>query len=186
MHILNKILVNVKALLGDTADMDRSEVMNMVRDHAEQETDYFYEDAYDWRETDTAGRWAQTYPENVLLGSENPEQLREEIVDAETAQKEELDTSLKMLEGYARMPFNELVQTLWERRGSLPVDASSFAADMATYHIKKIAKLLSGEYFYDSFFYDANEYTARISPNTYKKIQENPGDWALVFFDQHF
>ena len=87
MHILNKILVNVKALLGDTADMDRCEVMNMVRDHAEQETDCFYEDAYDWRETDTAGQWAQTYPENVLLGSENPEQLREEIADAETAQK---------------------------------------------------------------------------------------------------
>lgn len=185
MHILNRILVNVEEALEGKCDIDRSEVISMVRNYAEQETDCFYAIAYDWRETDTAGRWAAQYPENVLLGSEDPDQLCKEIAAAEISQKERLDSCLKILEEYASMPFSELVQTIWTRHVSLPVNAT-FAADMASTCFIIIAKLLTGEYFSNSLFYDTDKRTARINPYTYMKIQENPGDWALVFFDQHF
>ena len=49
-----------------------------------------------------------------------------------------------------------------------------------------MAKLLDGEYFYDSYFYDTAKYTARLDETTMREIQEKPQDWALVFFDHHF
>lgn len=186
MHSLNRILVNIKELLGDTTDMNRSEIINRVRDYAEQETECFYEDAYDWRETDTAGRWQSEYPENVLLGSEDPERLLEEIADCEAAQREERDNNLSMLGGYAFMPLNDLIPLLWTQSDTKSEKDEGFAVEMASYYIKNLAKLLSGEYFYNSLFYNTDEYTARISRDTHKKIQESPKDWAIVVFDQHF
>ena len=43
-----------------------------------------------------------------------------------------------------------------------------------------MAKLLDGEYFYDSCFYDTAEYTARLNEATIAKVQERPQDWAAL------
>lgn len=55
-----------------------------------------------------------------------------------------------------------------------------------TFQLKKMARLLDGEYFYDSYFYDTVKYTARLDESTMREIQEKPQDWALVFLDHHF
>ena len=55
-----------------------------------------------------------------------------------------------------------------------------------TFQLKKMARLLDGEYFYDSYFYDTVKYTARLYETTMREVREKPQDWAPVFFDHHF
>lgn len=185
MHSLHKILVKVN---GETCEgeFDRQEMIRQARSYAEQETECFYEHAFDWRETDTAGRWQAMYPENVILGAESPEKILAEVIECRNQQKAEIDVCLQMMEGFASMPFSDLAQMIWERMESPLEERESLSDYMAAFNIKKISRLLDGEYYYDSFFYDTDEYTAKISQTTIQKIKERPKDWALVFFDQHF
>lgn len=185
MHSLHKILVKVN---GETCEgeFDRQELIRQARSYAEQETECFYEHAFDWRETDTAGRWQAMYPENVILGAESSEKILAEVIECRNQQKAEIDACLTMMEGYASMPFSDLAQIIWERMEAPLEGIEASFSDMAAFNIKKIACFLDGEYFYDSFFYDTDEYTAQISRTTIQKIKEHPEDWALVFFDQHF
>ena len=55
-----------------------------------------------------------------------------------------------------------------------------------TFQLKKMARLLDGEYFYGSYFYDTVKYTARLYETTMREVREKPQDWALVFLDHHF
>lgn len=185
MHYLHKILVNVKRQTGEDK-IERQELIHQIRAYAEQETECFYEHAFDWRETDTAGRWQDMYPENVILGVDSPEKILAEVIECRNQQKAEIDACLTMMEGYASMPFSDLAQIIWKRIETPMEESESLSDHLVAFNIKKISRLLDGEYYYDSFFYDTDEYTAQISQTTIQKIKEHPEDWALVFFDQHF
>jgi len=180
MHSLHKILVNVKQF----GDLDRMELIPAVRSHAESATECFYESAYDWRETDCAGRWSDDYPENVMLGSEHPDRILDEVLQCRLCQEEELSMCFRQLGDLAKCSLEELKRRLWCLEK--PKEAEDFSTYIAPYLIKNIGKLLNGDYYYDSFFYDTNGYTAKIDQNTIEMIRSAPQDWALVFFDQHF
>lgn len=64
MHYIHKILVK-------TNSKDKDE----IRGQAVEETEQFWNTVYDWRETDTAGKWSDKYPDNVIIGSEDIEAL---------------------------------------------------------------------------------------------------------------
>ena len=180
MHSLHKVLVNIK----EFADMERSELISAARSHAESATECFYESVYDWRETDCAGRWSSVYPENVMLGMENPDRIVEEIVQCRDAQEAELNMSIEQLGELAECSILELKQKLWNQVERKP--DTEFSFNLAPYLIKNIGKLLNGDYYYDSYFYNTEENTAAISQNTLENIMAAPQNYALVFFDQHF
>lgn len=180
MHSLHKILVNIK----EFADIERSELIAAVRSHAESETECFYESAYDWRETDCAGRWSKEYPENVMLGSEKPDQILKEVLQCRAWQEGELNMCFQQLGDLAKCSLLELKQKLWDQEEQEPNERFPF--NLAPYLLKNIGKILNGDYFYDSFFYNTEEYTAAISQNALEKIKAAPQEYALVFFDQHF
>ena len=59
MHVLHKILVYNE----DGFDsMTENERISTARCIAENSTDGYFGDAYDWRETETAGAWSEEYP----------------------------------------------------------------------------------------------------------------------------
>ena len=180
MHSLHKILINVKQF----GDLERDDLISEVRSYAESETDCFYETAYDWRETDCAGRWSDIYPENVMLGKEKPGQILKEVLQCRASQEEELDMCLQQLGSLAECSLVELKQKLWTSNSrKQSIDDGTY---LAPYLIKNIGKLLNGDYYYDSFFFDTSDFTAKISSKTIEEIKSAPQDWALVFFDQHF
>lgn len=180
MHSLHRILVSVKQF-GET---ERDDMISAVRSHAESVTESFYETAYDWRETDSAGRWSEIYPENVMLGSEYPERIVNEVITCKALQKSELEMCLWILKGLANCTLNELTQRLWrsDEEESVPSEADF----IAPFLIKNIGKILDGDYFFDSYFYDTYHYTAHITKSTIDAIKQNPQDWAIAFFDYHY
>ena len=72
MHYLHKILVFIPYVIESCGEIsNKSDLMNEIRVYAECETEPYYTMAFDWRETQTAGRWENEYPENVLLAEDN-------------------------------------------------------------------------------------------------------------------
>lgn len=182
MHILHSILVHLPGDVPADEGESREKYLERIRSYAEEETDEFYEVAYDWRETATAGGWADEYPENVLLGSEDGKKLIRELKRVQESQAQEIKCNMAQLVHCFGDQLSGIVSGI--QKGSVrgtPIQASYYA-----FLMKKMAKLLDGEYFYDSCFYDTAEYSARLNEATIAKVQERPQDWALVFFDYHF
>ena len=69
MHALHRILVKLE---------DEDETIDEIRSVAKSETEDYY-NAYDWRETDTAGRCESEYPCNV----DSVKKITNSIVNAE-------------------------------------------------------------------------------------------------------
>lgn len=87
MHTLHKILVNVSEAL-EGPDAAQGNTALAIRKYAMKETEHFQGDVYCFRKTDSAGHWSSMYPDNVLLGSENPERLISELKMAMELQRD--------------------------------------------------------------------------------------------------
>lgn len=83
MHALHCILVEVDGRQVDsflqTKDQTILDELKMeARYDAMEATRKYYDDVYDWRTEDDAGRWAEDFPDNsVVLGVLEPERLKE-------------------------------------------------------------------------------------------------------------
>lgn len=181
MHILHRILVHLPGDVPASEGESRREYLERIRFYAEVETEEFYETAYDWRETATAGRWRSEYPENVLLGSEDGGMLLRELKEIQESQALEIEYCMDTLTKCFGDQLSGIISGI--QKGAM--DGSPMQISHA-FLLKKMAKLLDGEYFYDSCFYDTAKYPARLDESTMREIQEKPQDWALVFFDHHF
>lgn len=180
MHILHKILVHLPSDAPAKEGLPRQDYLDCIRSYAEAKTDEFYEIAYDWRETETAGSWSNEYPENVILGSESEKRLLRELNEALDSQSREIQNCTNsLIEGFGEQ-LSGIVSGI-QKGGNTPYQREQYA-----FLLKKLGKLLDGEYFYDSCFYDTAHYTARINEETIAKVQKKPQDWALVLFDYHF
>ena len=165
MHALHSILVHL-----DTPNGETDEMISEARCIAEERTEAFADNVFDWRETDTAGRWADEYEPNVILGKDNLDRLLKEIKDAEEDQKNEME---RLKEAMHFQTIDQMFDDYYQHPGS-------------AWQLKQLAKLLYGEYDFDSRYFDTYDYTARITPETYTKIKKSPSEWALVFFDYHY
>ncbi len=172
MHALHRILVNTENL----KEKDRKETINAIRDFADLETEDFCGIAFDWRQTNTAGGWSNEFPENVILGSEKPELMIEQIQRCQELQKDEINHYLKLVK---------------EKLGDSLTTIVEFASNKSNeisyplYLLKHLASLLYGEYIFDSYFYDLDGRTSKITNDTIEKIKHSPENWALVLFDYH-
>ena len=92
MHILVNHLVRMPTVAQQTAfdEADREDTADALRRYAEDQTECFCDDAFDWRETETAGGWADEYPENVLFAVDDPESFTKRLVEIRNRQKEDV------------------------------------------------------------------------------------------------
>jgi len=169
MHTLHRILVNTENL--------KTQDKNTTRDFADTETQDFYGTVFDWRETDNAGIWSNEFPDNVLLGSENLELIIQQIERCQELQKEEINHYLKLV----KEKLGDSLTTITEVASNKSEEISH-----QLYLLKKLASLLYGEYTFDSYFYDLDARTSKITSDTIDKIKQSPENWALVLFDYHF
>lgn len=170
MHTLNTILVKPYEL-----PPDHDGAVAYARSEAESSTSDFENRAYDWRETNTAGRWESEFPENVILGREHPDQLKCLLEDALEQQQQKM---------------RELVNRLAEKadgcdfkEGLLKIVEGSWPEQADLLHL---AELADGEYTADSMFYNADGYTAKITQAVIDEVMKCPEEYAVALFDFHW
>ncbi len=176
MHSLHKILVHVPDCVDLSAPWD--EKKEEIRSYAETATEEYYEQAFDWRETDCAGRWEDEYPEQVYLASENIDWFLKELSEVRQGQEGEMNYRLEQLKESDGLSIRELCDKL--------NDKSETYSSLEAYNLLQLSKLTYGEYDFDSGFYDSHNCTAKIFNGTIENIKSNPENWALVMFDYHF
>lgn len=180
MHSLHKILVNLKQFGPATPE----ELIRNARLRAEAETSEYADTAFDWRDTATAGRWAEEYPVNVMLGGSEPERIVKELEEAKSLQEGEMNEHFDNLGKAATCSLVDLKKAVFEHEEIAGKSSTRFSS--VGYSLKCIGRLLSGDYYFSSYFYDTDSYTALITQETIQKVNACPSDWALVFFDYHY
>lgn len=185
MHYLHKILVHIPDAIDVVEETPREEILSAVTSYARNETERFYEKAYDWREDDSAGGWVEEYPQQAYLASEDLEWFIKELENVLHTQKAEITFALDHLKDTVGTDLLQIVSKLWSR--DVRSDASSLnTTAMPAYHLRVLAELLYGEYRCDSCFYNTTENTARLFQRDLDEIRQNPSEWALVMFDYHY
>ena len=170
MHYLHCILTTVE-------DGTPEEMKEEAKMQALEETVDYHGQVFDWRE-DNAGRWKERLShDDVVLGKTDPDlffQLLEEW------RRKPLESAIELIELHERKAnqFKEIkldkesLEEIWQN------DASWLPA--------RVFALISGQYMTGSHFYSIPDGEARLSKRTYKKIKQNPEQFALVFLDYHF
>lgn len=173
MHALHKILVHLdKSLAKDV--IDRQEIIDRARIEAEYSTESYGDDVYDWRETDTAGRWSEAFPENVLLASENVEKVIKELLATKICQEDTMKDCL-----------GHIVELSPDLYGLFEKYKEQEMPGLLSYYIRLFAQLMCGDYNFDSGFLDTDTYSSKITRETIEKVRKAPDEWAMVMFDYH-
>ena len=85
MHVLHKILV-YKEEGFDVTELEQERI-DEARSLAEYDTEKYFEEVYDWRETETAGAWSDEYPKQVYFASDDIDWFINEIKEAVASRK---------------------------------------------------------------------------------------------------
>lgn len=157
MHYLHKILIETN---GET---DK----NYLREEALDKLEPYQNNVYDWLEYESAGRWADEYPDNVLLGCENVEALIEAIKESKETQDSEKEYCLQMLNTDSIKEVMETTDT------------------MKHYYLYKLATIVEGAYNINSYFYNSCDGDTIINDKLFEYIRENKDNLALVIVDVH-
>lgn len=183
MHYLHKILVYIPDAVEKSKEYERNEMINVIRTYAEYTTEDFSQIAFGWRETDSAGRWRNEYPVNVLLAEDDVERFINEVSTVKEIQANEIRTCLAKLEKTIGTDLKHITDVILKRHSYMEeMDGADF---MTAYYLHSIAAQLYGEYLSNSFFYNTHNCTAFLYPEDMSTIKESPNDWALVMFDYH-
>ena len=153
MHYLHKILVYIPDALADADNCDLDETISAVRAYADSETEPYYGQAFDWRETETAGRWRNVYPENVLLAADDVDYFVEELENAKRNQCNEIDCCLAELKRTVGINLEEIINGILIR-GSYEEELNGFNF-MTPYYLHNISSHLHGDYRCDSYFFNS-------------------------------
>lgn len=184
MHCLHKILVYIPDVDKEYEKADKTDLMDSIRLYAETETESYYEQAYDWRETDTAGRWEDVYPNNVILAADDSDRFVKELEECLLSQKNEIDEGYAQIKNTVGTDLTEIINGIWNMKDYS--DKQNGFTNMTAYYLHHISDLLYGDYNFDSMFYNAHEYTGRIYLSDIDDVKKNPEEWALVMFDYHY
>lgn len=137
MHYLHKILVYIPDALADADNCDLDETISAVRAYADSETEPYYGQAFDWRETETAGRWRNVYPENVLLAADDVDYFVEELENAKRNQCNEIDCCLAELKRTVGINLEEIINGILIR-GSYEEELNGFNFMTPYYFISQV------------------------------------------------
>ena len=182
MHVLNRVLVYKEE--GFDFNAPEEDRISEARFIAEDETEDYCGPVYDWRETDTAGRWEDEYPKQVYFAKDDIDWFLNEINDAVTSQRFELNSYLKELKENIGTDIEKMVSVFTgETQLYEPTNAKY---DFLPFALLKVAKLAYGDYNCDSYIFNTNGRTSRIYPEDIEQIKQEPEKWAMVMFDYHY
>lgn len=182
MHILHKILVYNK---DGFESMSENERVSTARFIAESDTDCYFGDAYDWRETETAGSWSEEYPKQVYFANENLEWFINEIKESIQSQKAEIAMYMEKIKSENATDLQILIDGLMDDNLRPEAVSSRFNSDIA-FALLKISRLVYGDYDCDSCIYNTASSSARIYNEDIEAIKQEPSKWAMVMFDYHY
>lgn len=184
MHYLHKILVYIPDVTSDRDGYEKAELADDIRRYAENETESFCEQAFDWRETATAGRWEYDYLKNVLFAEDDLERFVSELTTVVENQKDELQCCLAQLKDTVGTDLEEIAKKIFSQNAY--DDCRNGVTFMTSYYLHCAAAYLHGEYRCSSYFYNVHDYTARLYPADIEAVKSEPQNWALVMFDYHY
>ncbi len=183
MHFLHRILVYIPDICC-VGKNNPSVTKQQIRSYANNQTECFDGHVFDWREVDTAGRWSDEYPDNVILAADDPDRFLAELGKAQTYKREALCQALKFLEENELLDLKKMATAILEDEQDSPME--SHRLSMAAYSLGSIADHLKGTYTYNSYFFDTHRCTSLMHKQIFEEIQEHPQLWALVIFFCHY
>lgn len=183
MHFLHKILVHIPDAVEDREQYESQDLIDAIRRYAESETEPFFGQAYDWRETYTAGRWIDSYPVNVMFADDDLDSFVHELESAMQSQRQEMQFCLKKVKSSVGTDLESIAAGLAERKQEWR--AESGFNNLTAFYLYCVAAHLYGEYHCDSYFYNTSECTAFICLDDIEAVKSEPSEWALVIFDYH-
>lgn len=183
MHALHRILVHIPDL--DVEGLSKRELREAIRSKAECDTEDYYGQAFDWRETDSAGRWSDEFKKQVYIAADNIDWFIDQLERTLAIQKGEIDNSLAQIVAPCGIDLKQIVNGLWSIDEMYDKKSPGFNSYTA-YYLSKIGKLLHGEYTFDSQFFNTSAYTARLYKSDIDQVKADPKNWALVMFDYHY
>lgn len=188
MHVLNKILVRISLVPGANENLSREDLIQCIREYAENQTAPYQGIVFDDRDTETAGGWKDQYPENVLLGAESLEQITTLLGKTREAHHAILIDELQRMGDKENLSILDFVKKFWKeyREGCVNDADDSYRLFTSAYHLCRTARILNGCYETESGFYDTDEGSAALGQSTLDKVCRTPDEWALVLFDHHF
>lgn len=178
MNCLHKILVYIPDIGPEEESLSRNEQIEDIRYFAKSETEQFVDKVFDYRsECYSAGGWKEKYPVNVLFAVDAVDLFVEELEEVMEHQKIDLSFWLSTIKKNIGTELTEIINCLL-------TDEPDYLSNTG-YHLFCIARLLYGEYSFNSGFYNTHDYTSRIYSRDIDLIRESPENWALVMLDYH-
>ena len=108
----------------------------------------------------------------MLFRSNKPDKLLSLLEQCRDAQQKQITQCLKVLNNNLGDSLSQIVSTL--------SNDNTF-----TLEFNELAKLLAGEYTFESGFFDIEYCTSRIDKDILQAVREAPENYALVLFDCH-
>ena len=168
MHALHRILVYLPDLVTGEEKTAKD-----VRDFAVDQTNSYGDKAFDWRETESAGRWSSVYPDNVIFGRDSGLKIIKELVDTREGVDKDIQRYIKYL--YEETSTYNIADMI-----------SSNMSPKGRYYLRMLGLLNYGEYVFNSMFYNTRDYDSLITDKLIDEVKEHPEDWAVVLFDCHY
>lgn len=172
MHYLHRILVKV-----DNGDK-REDQIEYAREYAESQTEAYYGIVWDWRETETAGRWTEEYPTNVIFAADDVDKFVAELNDCRNSQINFIKNSIEMAKQFNVDVADSLNSDTLEQLYNAPFH-------VGLYGLKTALEVLTGCYVSNSYFYNTENGECKITNKLIENIKQVPEKYALVMFDYH-
>ena len=137
MHALHKILVYIPEVVSNPENYTREELIKEIRNYAVMNTEQFYFSVFDYRETETAGRWQSRYPLNVLFAKDNKTRFLQELSTTKDSQHERILDNLSHLKEMVGTDLVEIIlenlpyeHIRWIENENIDLDHVSGTSDM--------------------------------------------------------
>lgn len=177
MHCLHKILVRIDDAIGDK--LDRTELIEEVRFYAERQTEGYEDIVFSGRETEDAGSWKEMYPQQVYFAEDDLDWFLNELEKVRKYQALEIKRLITSLATQDIGDLNAIANKV------LSAERNSDISDIC-YTFYMLACFLRGKYTADSMFFNTVTSHAKLFKQDIREIKNNPGNWALVFFDYYY
>lgn len=163
IHLVLVYLNDIK----DIAEFQPIEdILSLVINYAKEVTKVSGEwQAYKWRITDNGEN-------NVILGSQHPKKL------------------VSLLEEYKGIPL-EAANLFLEKSGFINQTINSdllrkcSEKNLEELLLVKALRMASGDYFFESRFFNSHRLSSNISEDELLSIKNNPSEYAVVLFEYH-
>ncbi len=171
MHTSVKYLVNIPtAARCRYFDVNnREETVRALCSYVEDSTECYRDTVFDWRETE--------FPENVLFAEDDVNAFVNMLKEDRERKKEEI---------------TDLLRTVKERFGTLDLESIAHVLQKqekgfcGTIYLQELVDGLTDRFTSDSTFFDIENCTVSLSEKSIERVRQNPNEWAVVIFDQHF